>query len=56
MKNCNLAVQGFYTSYQDGDTIEKEIGKRGPIDSGDILALKSEADGEGEMLDGGKIL
>ena len=41
---------------EGGTSIEKEICKRGPIDSGDILALKSEADGEGEMLDRGKIL
>ena len=39
-----------------GTSIEKEIGKRGQIDLRDILALKSEADGEGEVLDKGKIL
>ena len=41
---------------EGGTSIGKEIGKRGPIDLGDICAHKVEADDEREMLDGGKIL
>ena len=41
---------------EGGTSIEKEVGKRGPIDLGDIFARKSEGDDEGEMLDRGKIL
>jgi len=41
---------------EGGTSIEKEIRKRGPIDLGDILALKSEADDEGEVLDRGNTL
>jgi len=40
---------------EGGTSIGKEINKRGPI-LGDIFALESEADGEGEVLDRGKIL
>jgi len=39
---------------EGGGSIGKEIGKRGPIDLGDILASKPEADDECEMLERGK--
>ena len=41
---------------EGGTSIGKEIGKRGPIDLGDILALKLEAYDEREMLERGKTL
>jgi len=41
---------------EGGKSIENEIGKRGPVDLGGILASELEADDEGEMLERGKIL
>ena len=37
-----------------GMSIGKEIGKRGPIDLGDIPASKLQADDKSEMLERGK--
>jgi len=41
---------------EGGMSMGKEISKRRPVNLGDILAHKSEADDEREMLERGKIL
>ena len=56
LASCFLGKDVKVSVLEGGTSIEKEICERGPIDLGDILAHKWEADDEGEMLDKGNFL